>query len=310
MEKNTSTKMGKIKKIIKQDYIGWLCASPVILGLLIFTFWPLVSSFYYSLTKNDFFNPVEFIGFQNYIDIFTVDFEKTTQALGLTVLYAVVAVPFNLILSYLLAVFLNAKMKGVYVMRVLCYLPCVIPGVVGGLIWRDMLNPNYGIVNEIFAMFGLPRSEFFYGQDSAFPTLIFTSFFNLGGGMIMWLAQLKAIPPELYEAADIDGCNAFGAFFAITIPMSTPMIFYNLVTQVIGSLQIFSSIVIMTGVEGGGANDSLLFFVGLIYRSAFKELNMGYASALSWVLFVVIGLLSILMFKTSKWVNYADGGED
>ena len=302
----TDSKMRGFKKAVKNNYKGWLFASPVILGILIFMLVPLVSSIYYSFTENDFFNPVVWVGTRNYKEIFTVDWPKTSKALGLTLTYTVIAVPMGLTLSYLLANLLNVKSQAAKTFRVLYYLPCIVPGIVGGLVWRDILQPDWGLMNRIFQGVGLPPSKFFSSSKSSLSTLIFISLFGMGGGMIMWLAQLKAIPPELYEAGKIDGAGSIRLFFVITIPLSTPMIFYNLVTGIIGSLQVFASILIITG-SAGGADDSLMFYVGYIYRNAFERLNMGYAAALSWILFAIIAFLTFIMFKTSKWVQYAEG---
>jgi multiple sugar transport system permease protein len=293
------------KKALKNNYKGWLFASPAILGVLIFVAFPMGSSLYYSFTKNDFFNPVQWIGLGNYRQIFSTDIKLVGKSLGTTFLYAGITVPLNLVLSYLLAVLLNVKSKGAKAFRVLYYLPCVIPAIVSGLIMRDVFNPNWGLMNRIFEGLGLPRSKFFHGEKSAMPTLIVTNLFGLGGGMIMWLAQLKSIPAELYESCHLDGGGRLRSFFAITVPMSTPMIFYNLVVSIISSIQIFASVMIITG-QAGGTEDSLMFYVVFVYRTAFERLDMGYAAALSWILFAIIAALTFLMFRTSKWVNYAE----
>lgn len=300
-----ATRSERLRRAVRNNYKGWLFTLPVTLGIALFTFIPIVSSLYYSFTENDFFNPVVWVGGANYVKMFTEDLASILLALKNTAIYTVISVPLSIVLSYLLAVFLNIKHKGIKVFRVLYYLPCVIPGIVSGLLWKDILNPNWGLANMLLESLGLPRSEFYNSASSAMPTMISLSFFGLGGGMIMWLAQLKAIPTELYESARVDGAGRVRQFFLITIPLSTPMIFYNLITGLIGSLQIFASVYIMTG-SAGGSDDSLLFYVGIIYRNAFEKLNMGYAAAQSWLLFVIIGMLTFIMFRTSKWVQYAE----
>ena len=289
---------------IRHNYKGWLCTAPVTLGILIFTVFPLISSLVYSFTETNVFLPPKPVGFDNFVRIFTEDWRYVWKSLSLTFVYTFVSVPLGLILSYLLANLLNVKSKGAKAFRVIYYFPCIIPAIVSGLIWKDLLRPDTGLANAILTAVGLPASQFFLAADSSLPTLIGTSLFGIGGGMIMWLAQLKAIPNELYEAAMIDGSGKLRRFFTITIPLSTPMIFYNLVVGIIGSLQVFANVMIITG-EAGGVDDSLLFYVGLIYRSAFQSVaGIGYAAALSWILFLIIAFLTFLMFKTSKWVHY------
>lgn len=305
------TKDKSIKKkydlsvISKNNPLGWLFAAPVIIGIFLFTFVPVVTSLYFSFTENDFFNPVVWVGLDNYERIFTTDFEIVFSSLWRTAKYTILSVPSGLILSYLLAVFLNQKIKGVGALRILYYMPCIMPAIVGSIISQDIFNVEYGIINRIFELIGLPKSEFYNNAKSAMPTLIMSGWWGCSGGMILWLAQLKAIPPHLYEAAKLDGCGPVKGFFYITVPFSTPMIFYNLVTGLIGGLQVFSNVLLLTGTVGG-PDDALMFYNSYIYQVAFQRLNMGYAAALSWIMFFIVGLLTILMFKTSKWVQFAE----
>lgn len=291
--------------ISKNNPLGWMFAAPVIIGILLFTFVPVVTSLYCSFTENDFFNPIKWVGIDNYKKIFTTDADVVFASLWRTVKYTLLFLPGNLILSYLLAVYLNQKMKGVAFLRVLYYAPCIMPAIVGGMISQDIFNVEYGIINRLFETVGLPRSEFYNSETSAMPTMIISGWWGCSGGMILWLAQLKSIPPHLYEAAKIDGCGPVRSFFSITIPFSTPMIFYNLVTGLIGSLQTFSSVLLQTG-SVGGPGDSLMFYNSYVYRVAFDRLHVGYAAALSWIMFFIVGALTLLMFKTSKWVQFSE----
>lgn len=297
----------RVKTAIKRNYTGWLFIMPTVLGILFFTLYPMVASLVYSFFDYNVVDPPHNFGFQNYIRPFTEGWPEFSKSLQVTFVYSIVSIPLNMVLSFALALMLNQKAKGMRFFRLLYYLPVIIPSVVSGLLWRDIMQPNGGIMNAIFEAVGLPASKFFMDKNMALPTLIFTGLFGLGGGMILWIASLKNISPALYEAADIEGANYFVKLFRITVPMCSPVIFYNLITGVIGALQTFGGVFVITG-GGGGVDNSMLFYVMNIYNQAFSSrLAMGYASALSWILFVIIGILTFIMFKTSKWVYY--GGE-
>ncbi len=297
----------RVKKAVKNNYVGWLFIMPTVLGIAFFTLYPMVASLVYSFFDYNIVSPPHNFGFQNYIRAFTDGWPEFSQSLKVTVVYSLVNIPLSMVLSFALALLLSRDTKGMRFFRLLYYLPCIIPGVVSGLLWKDIMQPNGGIMNRLLEMIGFPASDFFMNKYTAMPTLIFTGMFGLGGGMVLWIASLKNIPPELYEAADLEGASYFVKLFKITIPMCSPVIFYNLITGVIGSLQTFGGVYVITG-GGGGPDNSLLFYVMNIYNQAFSSrLAMGYASALSWILFLIIGLLTAIMFKTSKWVYY--GGE-
>lgn len=215
-------------------------------------------------------------------------------------------VPLGLVLGYIVALLANMKVKGSYFFRVLFFLPCMIPSVSSGVLWRDILDPDFGLMTQIFRSLGM-NPTFFTSASTAMATLIWTGTWGVGGGMVLWLAAFKNIPSTLYESAQLDGANALQRVFYITIPMSTSMIFYNLVTGVIGSLQV-STTLIMAGSTGGKGPDNSLYFVAVkIYTDAFKRGGlMGYACAFGWVLFAIIGILTFINFKTSKWVQYGE----
>ena len=210
-----------------------------------------------------------------------------------------------MVLSFSLAFLLNREMKGIKFARVLCYVPVVIPTVVNGLLWRTITTSEIGYANLIFKKIGLPNYTFFESNDTAFQSFIFMGIFGVGSGMILWLSQLKNIPKTLYESADIEGASGWKKLIKITIPMCTPTIFYTLITNIIGTLQIFDLAYMFKNPLN---EQSLNFFVVYIYVQAFGRFGqMGYASALSWVLFFIIAVLSAIVFKTNKWVYY---GED
>ncbi len=296
----------KLKKSIRNNYKGWLFVSPLVLGLLLFTLYPTICSLIYSLHDTDLVNPMSNFGFQNYVALFDGSNSSRLfyKSLGNTFLYAVIYIPLSMVLTYLLALLLNKASKGIYAFRVIYYLPVLIPGVVVGLLWQDILNVQYGIANIILR--DLFATSFdFLTSDHIMGTFIAIQFFGVGGGMIIWIASFKSIPQSMYEAARLDGANKLQSLAHITIPMSTPYIFYNLVMGIIGSLQIFANAYVLTGGTGGDG-DALLFYVMNIYDTAFTQLNFGLASALSWVLFVIIALLTLVVFKTSKWVYYGE----
>ena len=297
-----------IRNWLKKNWVGYIFVCPAVLGFLIFTLWPMLASFVYSFFDYDMILPMQNFGLQNYIRAFTIDWDKFSKSLSDTFLYTVTADPLDLVVSFALALLLNKSVKGIKVFRVLYYLPCIMPSIASGLLWRNFFDIEYGLANSMLAALGLPAGTFFTSSKTAMVTLLFTSLFGMGGSMILWIAQLKSIPTELYEAASIDGASVFRRLFQITIPLVTPMIFYKLVLGIIGALQAYSGAFII--LQGGPGPDESLMFWGLrIYYSAFGQdiPNMGYASALAWMLFLVIGLLTVVIFKTNKWTFY---GED
>lgn len=305
-DKQMKTPGNKVVRWLKENYKGYLYVMPVILGILFFTLVPMALSFYYSFFDYNVLSPPKNFGFQNYIEIFdgrrlSRDFYKSLEVTGI---YTLINLPLTMILSFFLAMFLNNEIKGIKVFRVLYYLPCVIPTVISGLLWQNFTDYQYGLGPKWLQAMGLDWG-FFREEDSCMPTLIFLNLFGLGGGMILWLAQLKQISVEMYESAALEGAGWFTKTFRITIPMCTPMIFYNFIMGIIGSFQTFGNVFVLTG-GSAGVNNSLLFYIMNVYNRAFKNNMMGYACALSWVLFLIIGILTLIVFKTSRWVFYAE----
>ena len=202
----------------------------------------------------------------------------------------------------MLALFLNQNTKGVKVFRVVYYLPVLIPGVAGTLLWKDITAVKGGYLNMIFEWAGMNPYTFYEAKETVLPTLLFIGLFSLGGSTIMWLAQMKNVPTEMYESADLDGANYFQKLFFITIPMTTSMLFYMLIMSTIGGLQAFGNVYPLMDVAG----KEVEFIVVQIYMSAYVSGDLSYACALSWFLFVIIGILTEFVFKTSKWVYYGE----
>ena len=297
----------KTKKEIKKTLTGVGFALPVIIGISVFTLVPMVMSLYNSFFDYDVLNPRVWVGFENYLRPFRKApygywDQGFSSAIVNTFLFAVISIPLGLTVSYLVALLLNTKLKGSSVFRVLYYVPVILPAVVSGLLWSDLLDVDFGFVNILMRRMGYEGFTFFSANETAMATFIGMSMFGIGSNVILWTAQLKNIPATMYEAADIEGASAVRKLFSITIPMSTGMIFYMLVTGIIGALQVFAQAFLLSGV----APDALNFYVVYVYNQAFGRFSMGYASALSWLLFAVIGLITILLFKTSKWVYYGE----
>lgn len=247
---------------------------PLVIGLVVFTFVPMFQSLVYCFYQYDGVRVFEFIDFENFVYMFTVD-RDFPIILKNTFLWTVISVPLNLVLSYAFALFVNQKAKGMRFFRVLYYLPVIIPGVVSGLLWKDVFDPVYGIANSFLGALGVaPESlpSWFEAENfTAMGTLLLMSVWGVGGGMVLWLAALKAVPESLHESAKLDGANAFVRLFVITIPMCSAMIFYNLLMQVIGSLQNFSTYIVAPN-SGKGNGNSLYMYADKIYNTGIQRL--------------------------------------
>ncbi len=305
----------KIKRFFKDNYVGWLFNLPLLVGLLAFTLIPVAYSFYISFWKTNCVNIWEWRGFQNYVRMFTVDWKEMKLVLLNTFYYVAVSVPLGLVTSYLLAALVNTQLKGVTAFRIIYYLPCMIPAVASALLWTDMLKytantETMGIFNYFLIRLGLPASRWFMSEGaSAIASLFFINLWNTGNGMILWLSAFKNIDKGLYEAADIEGASRLRKFISITIPMSTPMIFYNLIMSVIGSIQYTGTLMYSTGTLPGRGSDGVsLYMLGVkIYNTSFKiSAAQGYAAALAWFMLAIIAALTGVLFKTSKWVFYGE----
>lgn len=274
---------------------------PWILGFVAFTLGPMVASLVFSFTDYTVAKPLHFVGLKNFFVLFFEDY-RFWLALRVTLTYAIFAIPIGLVLGLMLALLLNAKIPGVSVWRTVYYTPSVVSGVAVAILWAYLFNPQYGVINWLLGMIGIKGPGWLGSVDWALPALIIMSFWGVGGGMIIYLAGLQGIPTALYEAAEVDGANKIQSFFNITLPLITPVLFYNLVTGIIGTFQIFTSVFVMTA---GGPNDATLFYNLYLYNNAFRYQRMGYASAMAWVLFLIVLVLTLLVFRSSSaWVYY------
>lgn len=285
---------------------GYFFASPFIIGFFVFTAFPMAYSFWIALQKWDLLSPPEFIGLDNFIKMFSD--EKANLSLFNSAYYTVIAVPFQLIIAFVLALALTQNIKFRDVYRAGFYLPIIVPLIASAVVWQRVFHPEYGIMNEILSWVGLnnPAKPLQWLFDSALskPAFIIMSFWAIGRQMVIFIAGLGNIPQSLIEAASIDGAGPITRLFNITIPMMTPLIFYNMVIAIVNSFQTFIPALIMTD---GGPENSTLFAVLNIYREGFQFFNMGYASALAWELFViVIGFTIAQFYGSQRWVYYED----
>lgn len=306
MKETTNVPHNKNKKfsITKQNKVyGILLAMPAILGLIIFTIGPMIASLILSFTDYRVGNPIHFTGIHNYVRLFNGEDVFFYKSLGVTFYFAIFSIPLSLIVSFLVAMLLNNdKIKGKAIFRTIFYVPSIVPSVAICLIWLWLLNPDLGLVNNILSTLHLPTSKWLFSERSVIPSLVLMSLWTTGSTMIIFLAGLQSVPRSLYEAVEVDGGNAFHKFIYVTVPMMTPIIFYNLIMGCIGAFQTFNSAFIMTQ---GGPNNASLFYSFYLYRQAFTFGEFGQASAIAWILFIIILVITIVFFKSSKsWVYY------
>lgn len=293
------------RNILSDNAWGYLFLAPWILGMIFFMAGPTLVSLYLSFTSFNLFEPPEWIAGKNYVRLFTQD-GRYLNALRVTLTYVALAVPLNLAFALALAMVLNAKIKGLGLYRAAYYIPSLLGGSVAiAILWRQVFGFD-GIVSQILAVFGITGSSWVSSPSQALWTLIILHVWQFGSPMVIFLAGLKQIPGELYEAASVDGAGPWRKFWMITVPMLTPVIFFNLVLQIINSFQAFTPAFIVSG-GSGGPLDSTLFYTLYLYLQGFANLRMGYASAMAWVLLVIIGIITALAFLSSRyWVHYDD----
>lgn len=296
------SKIMRKKPFHRTNLIGWLFASPWAIGLLLFYAVPMLASIYFSFTTYSILQPGEFVGLNNYRDLFhDALFWKSIYN---TVYFAVFFVPLSIFFGVALAMMLNMRVKGMAVYRTIFFLPTLVPQVALAVLWMWLLHPNFGLINGILANFGIEGPPWLGSEAWSKPSLILMSLWGIGHAVVIYLAGLGDIPEEYYEAAEIDGASWLQKTRNVTIPLLTPVIFYNLVMGTIGSFQQFTLPYTMTKGQGTPAN-SMTFYVMYLYENGFRYFKMGYASAMAWVLFVIVMSLTAVIFVTSKrWVHY------
>ncbi len=277
--------------------------SPWLFGFVTLVALPMLSSLALSFTDWDSFQPPQFVGLSNYVELFTDD-PLFWEALGHTLYFAAVSVPLSLLIALGLASLLARPMRGARFFRTVIYIPAVVPLVAAAMIFKWLLAPDAGPVNAALALFGIDGPAWLLDADWVIPAIILLSLWQVGAGTILLIAALQGVPPELYEAARIDGASRFQQFWRISVPMVTPVLFFNLVTGLIAGFQVFSQVYVLTDGTSGPDNASLML-VPYIYDNAFRNYDMGYASALAWVLFLIImGFSAIIMRSSRLWVFY------
>lgn len=288
---------------LEQGYMGFVLILPWLIGFCIFKLYPFVSSLVYSFTDYDLFKGVQnVVGFQNYIDAFTK--AKNVKALKVTFTYAFMTVPLKLIFALFIAYILNFKIKGVGLFRTAYYVPSILGGSVAiAVLWKALFK-NDGVVNTILTMLGFESINFLADKNWALFIICLLRVWQFGSAMVLFLAALKGVPEDLYEAASIDGATKGRQFLSITIPLISPVIFYNLVTQLVQAFQEFNGPYIIT--NGGPRNATTLISV-IVYNTAFKDYKVGMSSAMAWVMFVIVMVLTVIAFVSQKkWVYYSD----
>ncbi|WP_112261194.1 carbohydrate ABC transporter permease [Lentzea terrae] len=292
------------RKRHKHNLAGYGFLAPWLIGLFAFTLIPMVYSLYLSLTKFDLLTAPQWIGFDNYVRLFSD--ERYLQSIKVTLLYVVASVPLKLAAALLVAVALNRGLKALGFYRATFYLPSLLGASVAvSVMWRQIFSKD-GLVNQFLGLFGVEGADWIGDPRYAMWTLVLLAGWQFGTPMLIFLAGLKQLPQDLYEAAAIDGAGRFTVFFKITLPLLSPMVFFNLVLETINAFQTFTpAYVISNGL--GGPIDSTLLYTLYLYLKGFGSMQMGYASAMAWVLFLVIGLFTAVYFWSARrWVNYAE----
>ncbi len=288
-----------MRRTVWQQWSGILFAVPWLLQFLLFIVIPFAASFWLSLTDYRFRDFPRMIWFENYVDL--ASDEVFLKSVFNTLYYTVFHVPGVMIIAFFIAILLNQKVNGMPLFRTLFYLPSITAGVATIMLWLVILQPN-GILNQALGLFGIPGPQWLTSTQWAMPSLILMSFWTVGTTMILYLAGLQGIPQHLYEAAAIDGAGPLRKLWHVTVPMMTPTIFLTLVLGIIGSWQVFTQALILTG---GGPANATLFVLLYLYRKAFLIFQMGYASAIAWVLFVIILIFTLIQFAIARrWVYY------
>ncbi|MCL6457288.1 MAG: sugar ABC transporter permease [Gorillibacterium sp.] len=280
---------------------GYLFISPWLLGFIGLTAYPMLLSLYYSFTNYTLMEPISWIGMRNYERIFTTD-PKFIQSVKVTFLYVLASVPLKLIAALLVALVLNKAMKGISFYRTAIYFPSLIGGSIAvSLLWRNIFGVD-GIFNKIIAIFGIAGKGWITNPSTALGTLVLLTIWQFGSSMVIFLAGLKQIPSDLYEASSVDGANRFVQFFKITLPMLSPIIYFKLIMGIVSAFQMFTSAFVITN---GGPMNSTYVYALYLYERAFSRYQLGYSSALAWIMLIMIVVVAALISVTSKyWVFY------
>lgn len=291
----------------KEARAGYLFISPWLIGFICLTGGPLLFSLYASFTNYNMTSRMDFIGLGNYIKMFQID-PVFWKSLGNTLYYAGLSVPLSCICAIFLATLLNQKVKGTSIFRMLFYLPTVLSGVAVYQLWIQLLAPKSGLVNSVLRLFGIEGPSWLSDPAWTKPSLVMMRVWALGTSMLLYLSSMNSVPKDLYEAADIDGASFFQKFRKITLPQISPIIFFDLITNLTGAFQVFQEALVMSKNGKGDPAGSLLFYNLHIYEEAFTHYDMGYACAMAWFLLVIVMGITILNLIGAKyWVHTEEG---
>lgn len=289
---------------VRNTFFGILFASPWLIGIMVFWIYPTLASAYYSFTEFNAVQTPKWVGLQNYVELFTKD-EEFVQAIWNTLYFSGVSIPLAIVLAFGLAMLLNARIHFQTVYRTIYFLPTLVPEVALALVWVYLFTPVSGLINIPFDWLGLKGLCWLTCPQWSRPTLVLLALWIIGQQIVLYLAGLQDVPQDLYDAADVDGANFWSKLRHVTIPMMTPVVFFHLVTSVIGAMQFFAIPYVMTGGTGfpGG---STMFYSIYLYKNAFHYFEMGYASAMAWLLFLMTLLITLIIFRSARlWVFYA-----
>ena len=293
-----------LRPALRRNLEGWLFASPWVVGFFLWTLGPMAASLGIAFTEWDLISSPRWVGLANIQTM--LDDKLMWQALKVTTIYALTSMPLHIILGMILALLLNARIFGLRFYRTAYYLPSVLSGVAVALLWRWLFSNEFGLFNALLSYVGVKGPSWLGDPSWALPSLVLMSLWGVGSGAIIYLAGLQGIPTDLYEAAEVDGANGWARFWHITLPMMTPVLFFQLVTGIIAALQVFTQAFIMTA---GGPNNATLFFLLYLYQNGFQYFRMGYASALAWILFLYILILTLIVYRSSGLWVYYEGAE-
>ena len=298
-------KRGIGKMARREEIAFWLFISPWLIGFIVFFGGPILASFAISLTEYSILQPPKFLGFGNYSQL--IKDPLFYKAVLNTVYYVGVSVPLGVMLAFLMAIALNQKLRGQTWFRTIFYLPSVVSGIAVALLWGWLLNSDFGLFNFLLSKIGIAGPKWLFSTTWAMPSIIIMSLWGVGGSMVVFLAGLQGIPEHLFEAAELDGAGEWNKFWNVTVPMISPVIFFNMIVTIIGAFQIFDQVYIMTNGKGGPANATLVYVLYL-YRNGFEYFRMGYASALALILFLIIlGITAFQFTMARRWVYYESG---
>jgi multiple sugar transport system permease protein len=295
----------KMKPETRKLLRGIAFISPWIVGFIAFTLYPLVASFYYSFTDFSLFGSPKWVALTNYANLFADP--KFFKSLGNTILFSVLVVPASIVLAMGLAILLNNNLRGNSVYRTLIFMPSVVPAVASAVVWIWILNPQWGLLNGLLRLLNLQGPPWLSSPNWAKPALLIVTLWMIGSDMVLYLAGLQEIPLDYYEAAELDGAGSWQKTIYIIVPLLTPIVFFHLINAFIWSFQYFSIPFIISVQGSGQPADSLLFYSLYLYQNAFGYLKMGYASAMAWLLFLLVMACTVVILRTSKrWVNYGN----